>query len=148
MVSKFFEQKYDIGIDLKWPNDLYINRKKCGGILIQKNQALICGIGMNLFHHDEFPKDIPSITTVFDQIVDNQEITLDLYKFIFDHRLSDDVIRSEFMNRCLHKNQLVTIIEDSNEVQGKFLDIGHYGEAKIEIGSEVKSIYSASLIIN
>lgn len=148
LISKFFQEKYEISIDLKWPNDLYLNRKKCGGILIQKNQALICGIGINLFHDDELPKDIPIITTVFQAIVDNQQITKDLYNFIFNNRLSDDAIRNEFMNRCIHKNEIVTIIEDGNKVQGKFLDIGQHGEARVLINDEVKSIYSASLIIS
>lgn len=147
LISKFFEDKYDIGIDLKWPNDLYINRKKCGGILIQKNQALICGIGMNLFHHSDFPDDIPLMTTVFNQKVDNQEITKELYNYIFDNRLSDKLIREEFMNRCIHKNEIVKILEDAKEVQGTFVDIGPYGEARVLIGEEVKSIYSASLIL-
>ncbi|MDR2904796.1 MAG: biotin--[acetyl-CoA-carboxylase] ligase [Helicobacteraceae bacterium] len=42
---------------LKWPNDLYINKKKCGGIITKAiakpdSQALICGIGLNIASPD------------------------------------------------------------------------------------------------
>lgn len=38
-----------IGAQLKWPNDLLIDRKKVGGILIeQRERTLIAGIGINL----------------------------------------------------------------------------------------------------
>lgn len=34
---------------LKWPNDLYLNQKKIGGIITSKIQnSLICGIGINI----------------------------------------------------------------------------------------------------
>lgn len=38
---------------LKYPNDLYIDRQKIGGILTQKVQnSLVCGIGINLISKD------------------------------------------------------------------------------------------------
>ena len=46
---------------LKWPNDIMLNRKKIGGILIEsqtKNSRLgvVIGIGLNI---NESPNDIP-----------------------------------------------------------------------------------------
>ena len=36
---------------LKYPNDLYINEHKIGGILTQKiHDSLVCGMGINLYH--------------------------------------------------------------------------------------------------
>ncbi|NBO19466.1 MAG: biotin--[acetyl-CoA-carboxylase] ligase, partial [Proteobacteria bacterium] len=38
----------------KWPNDLLLNKKKCGGILLEtsmfseKKQWVVCGIGINM----------------------------------------------------------------------------------------------------
>ncbi len=147
LISKFFESEYQVEIELKWPNDLYIDRKKCGGILIQKNHHMICGIGLNLFHAKEYPSDIPRVTSIFNKPYNVSEVAKKLYLFISDNRMHDEKIRTEFMQRCVHQNELVTIIEDGKEITGTFLDVGSYGEARVLINDEVKSIYSASLLI-
>jgi BirA family biotin operon repressor/biotin-[acetyl-CoA-carboxylase] ligase len=49
--------------DLRWPNDVLINGKKCAGILAQmEGQAIIAGIGINV-HHKEFPEEIRELAT-------------------------------------------------------------------------------------
>ncbi len=41
-------------ISLKWPNDLLINSRKCGGILIERyDNAYLVGIGININSHPE-----------------------------------------------------------------------------------------------
>lgn len=145
LVSRFFEQRYDISIGLKWPNDLFFKGQKCGGILIQKSQYLICGIGLNLSHPGEYPSDIESITSVFENDVDTKTLAKELYLYINDNRLSDEKIKNEFHKRCIHLNEMVQIIEDQRTHMGKFLELGHHGEARVLIESEVKNFYSASL---
>jgi len=42
---------------MKWPNDIYLNGKKIGGVLTQvKGDVLICGIGLNRFEVSGFGK--------------------------------------------------------------------------------------------
>jgi BirA family transcriptional regulator, biotin operon repressor / biotin---[acetyl-CoA-carboxylase] ligase len=59
-------------VGLKWPNDLIIGGKKCGGILCEssvdyadgRNNFVIVGIGINLnVTSDEFPEELRSIAT-------------------------------------------------------------------------------------
>lgn len=44
-------------IDIKWPNDLYLNGKKCGGILLETKSlassaiAVVVGVGLNVASH-------------------------------------------------------------------------------------------------
>ena len=62
---------------LKWPNDLYINNNKIGGIITQKiGNNLICGIGLNLIKDDNFGYldiqiDKKEILNIFFNIVQN-----------------------------------------------------------------------------
>lgn len=50
-------------LQLKWPNDLYLNHKKCAGILVEKvKDKLLIGIGLNLSTTD-FPPEIESKAT-------------------------------------------------------------------------------------
>lgn len=45
--------RYDTAIDLKWPNDLIIERKKVGGILVEASgNSVIVGCGINLWWVD------------------------------------------------------------------------------------------------
>lgn len=47
-VVKAFKE-LGINLFLKWPNDLILNKKKVGGVLIEeKNQDILTGIGLNL----------------------------------------------------------------------------------------------------
>jgi len=49
MLMKEVLSHFGIEVHLKWPNDLYYEEKKVGGILTEvKGNALICGIGFNL----------------------------------------------------------------------------------------------------
>ncbi|MFN5180680.1 MAG: biotin--[acetyl-CoA-carboxylase] ligase, partial [Bacteroidota bacterium] len=56
---------------IKWPNDLYWNHQKIGGILIENivtsggewNWAIV-GIGINL-NQDQFPSDLPNPVSLF-----------------------------------------------------------------------------------
>jgi BirA family transcriptional regulator, biotin operon repressor / biotin---[acetyl-CoA-carboxylase] ligase len=49
--------------DLRWPNDVLLNDRKCAGILVQLNDsALITGIGVNV-NHAAFPEDIAPLAT-------------------------------------------------------------------------------------
>ncbi len=54
---------------VKWPNDLYVDNQKTGGILIQNSlqgqhiQSTVIGLGINILQK-EFPKDIPNATSL------------------------------------------------------------------------------------
>ncbi|HEY0162269.1 MAG TPA: biotin--[acetyl-CoA-carboxylase] ligase [Edaphobacter sp.] len=56
-------------VDIRWPNDLLANGKKCGGILVETTVApdamlryAVIGIGINL-NHASFPDEIAQIAT-------------------------------------------------------------------------------------
>lgn len=49
--------------DLRWPNDVMVNGKKCAGILVQlQDSAVIAGIGVNV-NHAGFPADLAQLAT-------------------------------------------------------------------------------------
>ena len=53
----------DLACDLRWPNDVLIQSKKCAGILTQlEGSAIIAGIGMNV-NHSRFPEELSGIAT-------------------------------------------------------------------------------------
>ncbi len=49
--------------DLRWPNDVLLDEKKCAGILAQfEGDAVIAGIGINV-SHTRFPPDLATLAT-------------------------------------------------------------------------------------
>src|SRR5579863_5590365 len=53
----------DVSCDLRWPNDVLIQSKKCAGILTQlEGSAIIAGIGINV-NHAAFPDELSAIAT-------------------------------------------------------------------------------------
>lgn len=70
-------------IAIKWPNDLFLNQKKLGGILIEtKNSAdlglvdVVIGIGLNLVAHDELPISQPYTSLVEEGYVISKDVLL------------------------------------------------------------------------
>ena len=53
----------DLACDLRWPNDVLIQSRKCAGILTQlEGSAIIAGIGINV-NHSKFPEELTEIAT-------------------------------------------------------------------------------------
>jgi BirA family biotin operon repressor/biotin-[acetyl-CoA-carboxylase] ligase len=61
-------------VDIRWPNDLLIDRRKCGGILVETAvvpategepamlRYAVIGVGINL-NHESFPAEIEAVAT-------------------------------------------------------------------------------------
>ena len=145
LICEYFELMGQ-DIRLKWPNDL-INqeRKKCGGILVQNFQnTYVVGIGLNIFYPDQNFGGIFSSSFPFNK----KEYAHKISKFIRENRFlsSEDLIR-KWSNKCVHLNQLVTIIEGDHRTKGIFKCLGPYGEAVIENENGLQHLFNGSLIV-
>jgi BirA family transcriptional regulator, biotin operon repressor / biotin---[acetyl-CoA-carboxylase] ligase len=76
--------------DLRWPNDVLVQNKKCCGILAQLHgAAVVAGIGINV-NHSRFPEDLESIATSLrlasiNRIFDRDSLLQRLLTSIDDH---------------------------------------------------------------
>jgi len=62
-VSGAILQATNVTCDLRWPNDILIQSKKCAGILtVLEGSAIIAGIGINV-NHSQFPVELEGIAT-------------------------------------------------------------------------------------
>jgi BirA family biotin operon repressor/biotin-[acetyl-CoA-carboxylase] ligase len=62
-VAAAIEQTSGVACDLRWPNDVLIEGRKCAGILTELHgAALVAGIGINV-NQSRFPADVASIAT-------------------------------------------------------------------------------------
>lgn len=62
-VTDAIQQTTNVMCDLRWPNDVLIQERKCAGILTQlEGTAVIAGIGINV-NQTSFPGEIASLAT-------------------------------------------------------------------------------------
>lgn len=62
-VAEALQQSAGVGCDLRWPNDVLINGRKCAGILTQLHDGVvIAGIGINLAQ-PSFPPELSLLAT-------------------------------------------------------------------------------------
>jgi BirA family biotin operon repressor/biotin-[acetyl-CoA-carboxylase] ligase len=88
--------------DLRWPNDVLINGKKCAGVLAQlEGDTIIAGIGINV-SQTEFPGDLetPATSLALEGVtVSREDLLVALVETVDRYtRLSSDEILREFTN--------------------------------------------------
>lgn len=84
--------------DIRWPNDVLVNGKKCAGVLAQlEGETVIAGIGINV-SQTEFPEDLetPATSLLLEGVrVSREDLLVALVEAVDRHtRLnSDDILR-------------------------------------------------------
>ena len=62
-VAEAISETTGLNCDLRWPNDILVNGKKCCGILTQLDgAAILAGIGINV-NHEAFPGELAATAT-------------------------------------------------------------------------------------
>ena len=151
------------GLDakLKWPNDLFINGKKIGGILCETKtdnsniKTMVIGVGVNVNesiseHHESIQKNL---TTMFEVSKHPHQRELIVAEFINSFELmlnklstEPNQIIEEWLDKCMHLNEKILFLQNEKILEGVFCGLDNNGFAKIQIDNKVKSYNSINLI--
>jgi len=90
------------GADLRWPNDVLLNGKKCAGVLAQlEGDTIIAGIGINV-SQTEFPDDLetPATSLLLEGVqMAREDLLVALVELVDRYtKLGSDEILREFTN--------------------------------------------------
>lgn len=145
LTSLIQEKKVNLDIKLKWPNDILINGKKVGGILLEsislfnKNYVVI-GVGINIM---EAPANVTfPATSLYDEglVLENSDELLDLIMRKFDKLykrwIADNNFirtRRDWMRRAYNINKVITIDDGNSRVSGTFKEIDLDGSIRIQL---------------
>lgn len=88
-IIEFLEKTYDLGLHLYWPNDIYAENEKMGGILTESSirnglaEWVIVGIGLNV-NNSDFPPGISatSLSSHAGKPVEPELLLKDLLSFL------------------------------------------------------------------
>ena len=135
---------------LKWPNDIMLDQKKMGGILIESrttNQGLgiVVGIGLNINDSpNDFPKELKDQATsllIYSGQEYKREIILSSILNEFENLYFYDWqnITTLWEKYCIHKNNTITFHNDEELFRGKFQGITSAGYAQIELNGKIET---------
>lgn len=131
---------FKIDTQIKWPNDIIINQKKCAGVLIetQYNQinleAIIIGFGLNIFKQ-EFDSNLSKIATTLE---DYRIQTFDCNQFLntffnkLDYFLYQINALDYFKKYMIPKDSLVNLTINKKKETVKIVDININGQLIVE----------------
>jgi len=132
-------------VRIKWPNDIYINDLKVGGILVQNTiignafEYSIIGIGLNV-NQTQFPPGLPNPASIIhflkkEMVIDD---SLDDLLKCMDKRyeelmISNDLpaLEKEYLDHLYRFNQLYEFKDKNGSFKGRITGVGEYGELMI-----------------
>ena len=141
---------------LKWPNDIMIGDKKCGGILCeskvsgQKINQMVIGLGINI---NETKEDFPEYLNITSTSLflesgrtQQRELICAIFTTFLEKILDDlDSAIDEWKKYCAHIDEEVSFTHDGVKQHGIFKDINERGHALIEVNSNIKTFPSIIL---
>ncbi len=156
-LSKAIESGYGAAPEIQWPNDIYVNGRKLGGILVEIVNSgdgidyALLGMGVNLGQKRcDFPEEIRetaiSLSEVVGKSVERMEFIGRLLTALRGEirALYDDGfegIRGDYRDRSNLLRRRVTIVLDNGTVEGEVVDFGPHGELMLSIeGGPVRSL--------
>ena len=145
-------KNYVENVKIKWPNDLYINHHKIGGILIEnslssdKIKHSIVGIGINI-NQIKFDKSLTNKATSLSLITQRNDYDLlllckeliDLIKKNYSHLKSNEnnYLLETYNRHLLYKDAKRPFIIDNQIVEGVIKGVEEDGLLKIEVNNHI-----------
>jgi len=163
-VAEILSQYCPGKVQLKWPNDVLLNRKKVCGILLQMKAStsdidfVVLGMGINVnIGHNQLPLDIRTIATSLaietGQEIDRQELIISLYENIakWYKELTQrgfDAIKEKWLNLSPMIGQKIQVMFRDEGVSGKALGIDEDGSLIIlDVNSEIVKVSAGDATI-
>ncbi|HKY70130.1 MAG TPA: biotin--[acetyl-CoA-carboxylase] ligase [Gammaproteobacteria bacterium] len=146
LIQALVDAKVDVPLQIKWPNDILCQGKKCGGILVELNVKMhmpgmaVIGIGLNVNQpFVPYPTDLKAISLgeVAKKNFDRNILIAAIIKSLLGElSLFSDAGFSPFMKMwenydCL-KGKMITIQAPKNTVQGEAMGITEQGLLKLK----------------
>ncbi|MEI6653325.1 MAG: biotin--[acetyl-CoA-carboxylase] ligase [Verrucomicrobiota bacterium] len=136
---------------IKWPNDIWIGRRKVAGILVEASQDFaVVGIGINV-NTLVFPPEVADIATSLQlaagQVVDRAHVLTQVLERLALHRRQLDAGFEEVLagvrSRCVLSGHAVTLKTAGGPRHGTIEGLGSGGELLLRTDSGLERIIQA-----
>lgn len=159
-ISLAIENLFQLKTELKWPNDVLINSKKVGGILLEsvtkgsKFEKIVIGIGINVNQTKftgEFKVKPTSVKYELKREVKRERFLSEVLnvfeELLFELRDNPKKVLEEWREKCRMVGESVQIEIGSEKKFGIFYDIDANGFMILKIGDKIEKITSGDITV-
>ena len=160
---KAIEEREGIQPQIKWPNDLVINRKKICGILtemqVENNEItyVVIGIGINT-NMEVFPKELEKTATSLKCELEKEIDQDSLIECIIEHFEKDyekfmetedlSAFREEYNDMLVNNGREVRVLEPANEYEAIAYGINNTGELMVQKkNGDMEAVFSGEVSV-
>lgn len=130
--------------EIKWPNDIVIDRKKVCGILCEKTvHGIVCGIGVNI--NNRVSHDIPATALPRRDISRTIAEILNELEPLLNCQFTD--LREEYLASCINIGKHVCAVSANNKLEGIATDVTPAGELIIKTDTGEVTVTSGEVSI-
>jgi BirA family transcriptional regulator, biotin operon repressor / biotin---[acetyl-CoA-carboxylase] ligase len=151
-IVEFIKTKIQLPVQIKWPNDILIEKKKVCGILIENsimkdmvNESVV-GIGLNV-NQTKFPKDILNVVSLkeiskedFQLEILLKELLVSIQKYylkLIQGKL--DFIKEMYSMNLFQYQVEAPYIFNNEIVKGKITGVNKLGQLEMSVNDELKT---------
>lgn len=150
---------------LKWPNDIVVDGRKCGGILMERvgpapgsgaappESALVVGVGLNV-NQTDFPGDYAvepvSVALCLGRPVAREALLHDILRGMSRWQTADaDAIRAAYRERLVHLGASVSVrpMDGAPSVTGRAMDVATDGALVVEVAGERRVFHAGDVTL-
>ncbi|MGB0991727.1 MAG: biotin--[acetyl-CoA-carboxylase] ligase [Akkermansiaceae bacterium] len=140
--------KHQITAQIKWPNDVIYQGRKCAGILIEAQQKMaVIGIGINV--DSGVPLDLPDTASALP--VNREQLLADvlssLVETIAEARHGFAGLCDELRDACFLTGKTINFTQGNASLSGKVCGISDEGALVVDTGKGPQSFFQAADII-
>ncbi len=135
-------------VTIKWPNDIYVGKKKVGGILIQnvlsgkRIDHMVIGIGINV-NQSIFSKDLPNPTSLF-MLTGRESDPIDIVKRIAKRmdqvfwEMQASAVKAYYLQNLYLKSEKAYFKANGQRFLGEIVGIDSDGELMIRDATGIR----------
>lgn len=147
-VAKCIEENTDVGICIKWPNDILINNRKVAGILaetktmLREGPCVVVGIGINVNHTanvfpDELQETATSLRIAKGELISRQPLfckLIETFESVYHTYLESGLrdILPEITPRLAWLGEMVEVNDPATPTSGRVIEIKEDGSLLLE----------------
>jgi len=142
--------EWEIPAEIKWPNDIYIEGKKCAGILVESQDGFaVVGVGLNIASSPDGGDSI-SLSERFGNDLSREEVLAVVLDGILEESqccadgFADQMDRMR--QRCWLTGKRVTFRSVQKQLSGRVVGLGDGGDLLVDIDGEIRPFQQAELI--